>query len=59
MSDPTGIGSWLAWTVSLVCGPIGFDCLLAAALSGDGLMLVRAILYMGAATAFLWGSQRI
>ena len=40
-------------------GAVGFDCLLAAALSGNGSMLARAILYMGIATVFLWASDRL
>ena len=42
-----------------VFGAIGFDCLLAAAISGDARSLLRAILYMGVATAMLWGKDRI
>lgn len=42
-----------------VFGSVGFDCLLAAAFSGDARMILRAILYMGTATAMLWGKDRV
>lgn len=59
MFDATGMGARMLHATSVCLGAVGFDSLLAAALSGRAAFLAQAAIEMGLATLMLWIKDRL